>query len=376
MRKLIFIVLTILISTMSCGDKKSNDNSKLLAQIETNRGFILLDLNYKLAPITVANFVSLAEGTNTSVDEEFKGEKFYDGLLFHRVVPDFVIQGGDPEGTGRGGPGYSFGDEFHDSLTHKGPGILSMANSGPETNGSQFFITLSATPHLDDRHSVFGSVIEGQNVVDSIQQNDTIISVEIIRQGSQAKRFNAGKVFDNYLSDFEIQREKKLDKARKEQEEKAKKIEEITQKRKPINAENVNYFKTLLSQLKDGPEGVRYLVTKEGSSISVKEKDTLLIDYSLYSTDGELLATSIYEVAEKNLLSEISQAPEESYQPMTVDQQMLSTGFIPGFSLGVSLLNVGDHAILLLPWELAYGEEGSPPVIPPKADLIFEVRIE
>ena len=152
----------------------------LYAKIRTSKGDILVKLEDEKTPVTVANFVGLAEGSikNTAKKE---GEPYYDGLKFHRVINDFMIQGGDPKGTGAGGPGYHFDDEFHPSLRHDGPGVLSMANAGPGTNGSQFFITHVATPWLDDKHTVFGRVVEGQNVVDSIAQGDEIKSVEIIR---------------------------------------------------------------------------------------------------------------------------------------------------------------------------------------------------
>ena len=353
---------------MSCNENPSNQQDGLVAKMDTNRGTIMLDLHFELAPVTVANFVSLAEGTNTLVNEEYRGKKYYDGLLFHRVVPDFVIQGGDPTASGGGGPGYNFGDEFHESLIHDGPGILSMANSGPNTNGSQFFITHRATPHLDSLHSVFGHVIEGQNIVDSIQHRDTILSVEIIRVGKNAKQFNADEILSRHLEELEEEKQKA-------KELKAKKEKEVAEKRKSINAENLAYFKNLMAQMKEAPLGVRYAVTKSDTENSVVKQDILYIDYALYTTEGELLATSIFETAEKNLLHELNPNPMDFYQPMTVDQQMLQNGFIEGFSAGIKQMNVGDDGVLFIPWHVGYGEEGSPPVIPPKADLIFEVRI-
>ena len=160
---------------------------------------MVIKLAYEKAPITVANFVSLSEGSNTYVSEEFKSKKFYNGLKFHRVIAEFMIQGGDPTGTGSGSPGYRFDDEFSD-LTHKGPGILSMANSGPATNGSQFFITHKATPWLDGKHTVFGELIKGQEVLDSVAQNDIIEEIIIIRKGIDAKKFDASEIFNSYFS--------------------------------------------------------------------------------------------------------------------------------------------------------------------------------
>lgn len=157
------------------------------AHFETNRGTIVVELEFQRAPMTVMNFVGLAEGTI----EHSRGEgvRFYDGLTFHRVIEDFMIQGGDPEGSGRGGPGYRFPDEFHPQLRHSGPGILSMANAGPNTNGSQFFITHTATPWLDGAHAVFGRVVEGQEVVDAIQRRDRMDRVWIERIGPEAEAF-------------------------------------------------------------------------------------------------------------------------------------------------------------------------------------------
>lgn len=157
------------------------------AEMETNKGKILIRLAYVRAPDTVGNFVGLAEGTKKS--NKPAGTPFYDGIVFHRVIANFMVQGGDPTGTGRGGPGYNFKDEFHSKLRHSGPGILSMANSGPNTNGSQFFITHLATDWLDDKHSVFGKVVEGMDVVNSITRGDKIIHMKILRVGDKAKKF-------------------------------------------------------------------------------------------------------------------------------------------------------------------------------------------
>ena len=187
--------LIILIINFSCNMSQKNNNDTIYASIETSKGIIKTQLFFNLTPVTVANFISLAEGENKEVSDQYKGKKYYNGITFHRVIPDFMIQGGDPTGTGSGSPGYNFKDEFVDELKHDSAGILSMANAGPGTNGSQFFITHKETPWLDGAHTVFGNVVDGQEIVDKIEQGDSIINIEIIREGSSAKRFNAPKIF-------------------------------------------------------------------------------------------------------------------------------------------------------------------------------------
>ena len=169
----------------------------LFAHFHTSKGEIVVQLFYDKVPRTVGNFVGLAEGTRTwrGPDGRDKKAPFYDGLVFHRVIADFMIQGGCPLGRGTGGPGYRFADEFDSSLRHSKPGILSMANAGPNTNGSQFFITHVETPWLDGKHAVFGEVISGQDVVNAIQQGDKIERVAIERTGKAAQAFDAEKAF-------------------------------------------------------------------------------------------------------------------------------------------------------------------------------------
>jgi peptidylprolyl isomerase len=215
-----FSILTaiIIIATVACGAKateeKTTNNDQaatevispapekveakkeegIFAEINTTKGTILVQFEYVKTPLTVANFVGLAEG---SIENTFKakGTPFFDGIIFHRVIPNFMIQGGDPTGSGMGDPGYKFRDEFDATLRHDRAGVLSMANSGPGTNGSQFFITHNETPWLDGKHTVFGYVVEGQNVVNAIQQGDAIETIKIIRVGKEAKAFDAAKIF-------------------------------------------------------------------------------------------------------------------------------------------------------------------------------------
>jgi peptidylprolyl isomerase len=195
---LLFFVLTA--TESRCSEKLQLTNG-LYAKVVTSKGDILIRLEFERTPLTVANFVGLAEGTKNS--NRGKGVRFYDGLTFHRVIPDFMIQGGDPDGNGTGGPGYQFPDEIVPALNHDAPGILSMANAGPGTNGSQFFITHIKTPWLDGKHTVFGRVIKGQDVVDAIRQGDAIEKIHIIRIGAKANAFKVSQdSFDALLAKY------------------------------------------------------------------------------------------------------------------------------------------------------------------------------
>ena len=190
----------------------------IYAKIKTDKGEIVLKLTYKRTPGTVGNFAALAEG-NLENKAKPQGKPYYDNLKFHRVIPDFMIQGGDPNGTGAGGPGYQFDDEFHPELKHDRPGILSMANAGPGSNGSQFFITHVPTPWLDNKHTVFGHVVEGQDVVDSIAQGDIMKEVNIVRVGEEAENFNAVEAFRQFTgarAEREAAAKKKSEEALKE----------------------------------------------------------------------------------------------------------------------------------------------------------------
>ena len=202
MRNLTYLFI-FFIGFSSCKSLKYNDlKDGLYADLQTNKGDILLKLYAKEVPMTVANFVALAEGTHPKVSASLKGKRYYDGITFHRVMPNFMIQSGDPTGTGRGNAGYKFPDEFpSDSLgnliyRHDRKGVVSMANSGPKTNSSQFFITHEATPWLDGNHTVFGHVVEGMDVVNDIRGGDGIESVEIVRVGAEAEGFDAVVVFE------------------------------------------------------------------------------------------------------------------------------------------------------------------------------------
>ena len=312
--------------------EKSDLKDGLYAEIKTSKGDILLELEYKKVPMTVMNFVGLAEGVLNLQDE---GEPFYDGLNFHRVIPDFMIQGGCPKGDGTGGPGYRFPDEFDPSLKHTGPGILSMANAGPGPNGSQFFITHVATPWLDGKHSVFGHVVEGQNVVNQIKTGDRIESVTIIRVGEDAEKFVCTK---QAFSDLV---EKVEEEANKKEAEEQKKIDREIDNRYP------GAIKT--------PSGLKYVVLKEGSGDkSPKYGQNVTVHYQGTFLNGKIFDSSILRG-----------------EPATFKIGQV----IEGWNEALQTMKKGEKRTLIIPYQLGYGIHGYPGVIPPKSTLIFDVEL-
>ena len=304
----------------------------LYAIFHTEKGDIVCELEYKKAPMTVMNFVGLAEGVLNINDPD---EPFYDGLNFHRVIPDFMIQGGCPKGDGTGGPGYRFPDEFDPSLKHDGPGVLSMANAGPGTNGSQFFITHVATPWLNGKHAVFGHVVEGQDVVNKIKEGDKIESVEIVRVGDDAKKFVVTK---EAFSDLV---EKVESKAREAEEEERKKIAKEIANRYP------NAVTT--------PSGLKYVITKEGSgSASPKYGQNVTVHYQGTLLNGKIFDSSILRGA-----------------PATFKIGQV----IEGWNEALVTMKKGEKRTLIIPPELGYGIHGYPGIIPPNATLIFDVEL-
>ena len=340
---------------VGCSTSKNGVEKGLYAEFNTNKGTITLQLAFDQTPNTVANFVSLAEGTNNQVDSTYLGKKYYDGLVFHRVIPDFMIQGGDPTATGSGGHGYAFEDEIVETLKHDGPGVLSMANAGPNTNGSQFFITHKETPWLDGKHSVFGKVISGQEVVDSIQQNDTIVSVNIIRKGSEARKFKAAKIFDAYFDGIEERKAAKL--AAQEQ----------------VKSDKAAALSKLKENTTTTDSGLAYVITTKTDGAPVVAGKTAKTHYAVYFENGDLLDTSIAEVAKAYDKFDQRRESGGGYSPIEarIDPEV---SLIAGFKEGLSLLKEGEKATLYLPYQIAYGEQGNS-VIPPKSTLIFEVEI-
>lgn len=301
------------------------------AVIDTNKGDIVLELFYKETPMTVCNFVGLAEGTLDAA----KGKPFYDGLTFHRVIANFMIQGGDPDGKGTGGPGYRFPDEFVDNLKHNTAGILSMANAGPGTNGSQFFITHVPTPWLDGKHTVFGRVVKGQDVVNKIVQGDRMNSISIIRKGADAQKFTATqKDFNAYLAGAE---------------ERAK--QRTAQRRE----KNEAFIKQKFPNAVRTERGIFYTITKEGKGAQAQIGKTLTMKYK-----GSLLDGTVFD-------------DSDMHEPLKF---VAGAGqLIAGFDQQAAQMAVGEKRTIVIPPELAYGSRGAGGVIPPDSYLVFDLEL-
>ncbi len=304
-------------------------NNGIYAKFTTPKGEILVQLELEKAPGTVGNFVALAEGNLENSAKE-QGTPYYDGLKFHRVIPDFMIQGGCPLGTGTGNPGYKFDDEFHPDLKHDAPGKLAMANSGPATNGSQFYITHVPTPWLDGKHTVFGTVIDSQDVVDAVAQGDDM-KVEIIRVGAEAEAFNAVEAFRT----FEGAREQREAEAKAAQKEMLDKVA-------------AGYDET--------KSGLRYQILQKGSGKKATKGAGVSVHYK-----GQLLDGTVFDSSYKRK------------QP--IDFNVGVGQVIAGWDEGIQLLQVGDKARFVIPSNLAYGSAGAGGVIPPDATLIFDVEL-
>lgn len=327
------MVLFITVIMSGCSDSYDDLADGLYAEIDTTRGPILVELEYERTPLTVCNFVSLAEGT---MDTDAREGAYYDGLNFHRVIADFMIQGGCPQGTGTGGPGYRFADEIDPALKFDGPGKLAMANAGPGTNGSQFFITHVATPHLDGAHTIFGTVAEGQKVVDSVKQGDKIKSVTIIRKGADAEAFETGQAAFDKLN------------------------REIADK---IAAEKAEAVKAVIAEIKaqfpkaeTDENGVYYEIIREGTG-GVPNKGTLIkAHYKGTFLDGRKF--------------------DSSYDRNEPFEFQVGIGqVIPAWDLTLLQMKKGEKRTIVAPPELAYGSRGAGGVIPPDTWLVFEIEL-
>jgi peptidylprolyl isomerase len=343
------LLIAILCGSFFIADNGYCDDARpdgIYAEMNTSKGLIVLKLEFEKVPATVCNFIGLAEGT--IVHTRGRGKPFYDGLNFHRVIPDFMIQGGCPDGNGTGGPGYKFKDEFDPSLTHSGPGILSMANSGPRTNGSQFFITHKATPWLNNKHSIFGKVVEGMNVVNKIQRGDKILTVKIVRFGEKAKAFKTDQAaFDKLrgvsgmtLEEFNKQ---KLEQQRQSQKGSVNQMEEVLKK-------YPGAVKTA--------SGLHYVVTEKGTGTEKPKRGvTVHAHYTGTLADGKKFDSS-----------------RDRGTPFSFP---VGTGrVIKGWDEAFSDMVKGEKRILIIPPHLGYG--GNPVgggLIPANSVLIFDVEM-
>ena len=302
----------------------------IYANIITKKGNIKIKLEYIKAPITVANFVNLVEGKIKN-NKKYNGTPFYDGLIFHRVINDFMIQGGCPEGKGTGGPGFKFDDEFHEDLKHDKPGTLSMANSGPNTNGSQFFITHNATNWLDGKHSVFGYVVSGQEIVDQIQNNDKIQSISIEKIGKLAIKWDSVKVFDDYFKNKEIEKDK------------IKKLE-------------LDKIISITKGMEKTKSGLFHLIENKGNNDFPSIGSTVSVHYT-----GKLVDGTIFD---------------SSYQRNKPISFVLGKGqVIEGWDEGLLKMAKGGSGKFVIPSNLAYGENGAGGIIPPNSTLIFDLEL-
>ena len=302
----------------------------IYANIITKKGNIKIKLEYIKAPITVANFVNLVEGKIKN-NKKYNGTPFYDGLIFHRVINDFMIQGGCPEGKGTGGPGFKFDDEFHEDLKHDKPGTLSMANSGPNTNGSQFFITHNATNWLDGKHSVFGYVVSGQEIVGQIQNNDKIQSISIEKIGKLAIKWDSVKVFDDYFKNKEIEKDK------------IKKLE-------------LDKIISITKGMEKTKSGLFHLIENKGNNDFPSIGSTVSVHYT-----GKLVDGTIFD---------------SSYQRNNPISFVLGKGqVIEGWDEGLLKMAKGGSGKFVIPSNLAYGENGAGGIIPPNSTLIFDLEL-
>lgn len=329
----------------------------IYALISTQKGSIVLQLEYKKTPMTVANFVGLAEG-NFSVNGKSYTTPFYDGLKFHRVIADFMIQGGDPQGNGTGGPSHRFFDEIHPDLKHSGPGILSMANSGPATNGSQFFITHKETPWLNGKHTVFGHVVSGMDVVNAIVQDDVMDKVIILRIGAEAQQWNATVEFEkayNAIKETETKRKAAEEAQRKLDEERYAKIAKMTDE---------EYKKFMLDEVKktyptakQTATGLIYIIENPGD---VKQKPKTGDEVSTHYT-GTLMSGAKFD------------SSLDRNQPLNFKHNVGQ--MIKGYDEAVAMLGKGGKGKFIIPYFNAYGKNGRMPQIPPYSDLMFEIQL-
>jgi len=367
------LILTLLnILMVSCQDKHSDLEDGLYAEFRTSNGTMVAELFYDKTPVTVANFVALAEGNNPDVKEVFKGKPYYNGIIFHRVMDKFMIQGGDPLKNGKGGPGYLFMDEITD-LKHDKPGILSMANSGPATNGSQFFITEVPTPWLDGKHTVFGKLVKGLNIQDSISNvkigignrpiTDVVIEeLNIIRIGDQAKLFNAPITWQNR---YEIERQSKIEEELK-MKEKMKKMDSLAK----INLITLDEYDKKSIKRKSG---VKIHIIKQGKGIKPKDGNVVKLYADGYLRNGTMFWSNNIDVNKRYGTYDEDKEAKGLYNPMEMELKP-DMQLIEGFKEAIYTMNVGDIIYCFIPYNLGYGSSSNGP-IPANSDLCFIIHM-
>lgn len=363
MKKLSFLILILSLGFVSCQNDYPDLEDGVYAEFKTNKGIFVAKLYNEETPLTVSNFVDLAEGNNGMVDSIYKGKMFYNGLTFHRIMKDFMIQGGDPLGTGTGSPGYTFPDEFSENLKHTKKGLLSMANSGANTNGSQFFITLKETPWLDNKHSIFGEIVIGQSVVDSLglvevnKQNNKPLDSVIINEVNIIRKGNVHVAsFEDEMAKTEL----------KIQEEQAATLK--------VASETAIRLDNILKNAEEMPSGIKVVFTEKGDGVKPPEGSNIGVNYAGYLQNGTLFDSNREEVAKKYDVWDHRRADGGGYQPAKMSYSQ-DAQLIPGFREGLLMMNIGDKITVLIPAHLAYGERGIPNVIPPSSDLIFELEL-
>jgi peptidyl-prolyl cis-trans isomerase A (cyclophilin A) len=374
MFKKLYVLAAFALALASCKTSSRADLGEgLFADIKTSKGDIIVRLEHDKTPVTVANFVSLAEGNSPFVSKNFKGKKYYDGLIFHRVMKDFMIQGGCPTGTGTGNPGYRFMDEFNDSLVHDRKGILSSANSGPSSNGSQFFITHKPTPWLDGVHTIFGEVVEGMAVVDSIANVPVAMgskpvdsvnmnTIKIIRNGKEAKKFDAIQIMTDYFDN----EEERLVAIEKEKGEKQAAMADMM-------AEFAKELETQSGKAIQLPSGLRMLVLQEGDGEKPKIGQKVDVMYSGYLPNGTLFESNYEEIAKKYNTYDEKRAQGGGYMPAAMTYAT-NSGLVAGFEEGMLTMKVGDKVRLFIPSHMGWGAQGAGP-IPSNSDVIFDVEL-
>jgi len=363
MKKISFLFLILSLGIVSCQNDYPDLNDGIYAEFNTNKGTFVAKLYYEATPLTVANFVDLAEGTNNKVDSTYKGKKFYNGLIFHRIIKDFMIQGGDPLGTGAGNPGYRFSDEFVDSLTHSKKGMLSMANSGPKTNGSQFFITLKQTPWLNGKHTIFGEIVLGQELVDSIgavktsKPSDNPVDPVIINE------LNIIRIGNVSINSFESEMAA-MEAINKEKEEQINKVA----------TDNALKFASLKEQAEELASGLKVYYNHKGKGVTPMDGANIEVNYAGYLESGALFDSNRKDVAKKYNVYDHVRDDSGGYDS-TVMQYSESASLIEGFKEGLLLMNAGDKITIFIPSHLGYADRGIPNLIPPGSNLVFELEM-